>query len=69
MSKRQEWIDKALDELHSVGEMADSIERNLYVSGDLASCRYVAGVIETHGRDAKRYLSYALRCREEPDED
>ena len=72
MSKRTEWIDKALNELHNVGEMAQMVERRLWESHDdgkaaVVKAHYVASVIELHGRDAKRYLSYAARCKQEDD--
>jgi hypothetical protein len=68
MPSRDEWISKAFDETNSVGDMAADIERGLWRATDdhaVNSAHYIASIIEQHGRDAKRYLSYALRCKEE----
>ena len=72
MPSRTEWIAKALHELHNVGEMAQMVERRLRESHDdgkaaVVEAHYVASVIELHGREAKRYLSYAMRCKQEDD--
>ena len=66
MSKRLVWIDKALDELGCIEEMGLGACRTLDRTTDEAiqEAHFIASVIETHGRDAKRYLSYAARCKE-----
>lgn len=66
MGNKQWWIDKALDEAHSIIEMAQEIMRGsergkLNVRG----AHFVSSAIQGHARTARRYLSYAARCKEE----
>ena len=70
MSKRLAWIDKALDELGCIEEMALGACRTLNrpTDGAIQEAHFIASIIETHGQDAKRYLSYAARCKEATDE-
>lgn len=68
MSKREKWIEEALDEIHSVEEMGHSVVRELErEEPDLDNAWLICSAIEDHGRRAKRALSYARKCKEVED--
>jgi len=61
---RQWWIDKALDEIHPIIEMAQEIMRNSERGNvDVKAAHFVSSAIQDHARTARRYLSYAARCK------
>jgi len=64
---RQWWIDKALDEIHPIIEMAQEIMRDSERDKlNVTAAHFVSSAIQDHARTARRYLSYAARCKEDP---